>query len=216
MPGQPKYGMGRRGGTTLDLTLPSYAYDEQGNATTEHNVCKVRRADPQALIAVGILDDFDSLTRLTQLKIDEIEQGDNPAKPSEAEQVKALAASKDDLLAGLAMIDKIVEYIVVEPKVVRPVRRDDYGVPLKVTAEVDGKPVEREIPLLPIERDPEVLYTDDVDLEDRMFILSYAMDGSKDLESFRAGHEALVATVANGQELPLSTVITPGDRIASD
>lgn len=196
MPGQPKYGMGRKGSVTTDLTLPSM------NDDGEHNVCKVRRADPQALIAAGILDDFDSLTRLVQLKINEIE-GDGAPKRSDAETVAAIAASKDDLMAGLALVDKIVEYIVVEPRVVRPVARDTLGQPLKVA---DPNGVLREIPLRPDEREEDVLYTDDVDMEDRMFILSYSMDGGKDLESFRAGTAELVASVVDVGEVPVSAL----------
>ena len=43
------------------------------------------------------------------------------------------------------------------------------------------------------ERDPDVLYIDDVDYEDRLFIFQWAMGGSADLEQFR---QNLVTTEA--------------------
>lgn len=201
MPGKKKYGMGRKGSSIVELTLPSFELDDEGEPTTKHNVCRVRKPDPQALIAAGVLDEFDSLTRLTNLKIEEIAQGGDASPEgrlaAEASAARTIASSKDDLVAGMDLIDKIVEYIVVEPKVLRPVQRDQYGVPIAR----DGKPV----PLKPDERDPDQLYTDDVELEDRMFILSYAVDGGKDLESFRGGSQAILAAMEDGAGLQSAT-----------
>lgn len=198
MPGTSKYSLGKRGGGSkpVEIQLPSYVMDEHGQPTGEHNVALVRVPDPMALIGMGILDSVDSLTRLVGLKIDEIEASGKPS--SQAATIKKLSESKDDLMAGVDLIDKVVEWMVVEPKCIRPVVRDEAGQPVKV----DGK----EVRLADEARDPDQLYTDEVDLEDRMFILNYAVGGSRDLDSFREGTQAVMDAVAASEALPLPTL----------
>jgi hypothetical protein len=50
-----------------------------------------------------------------------------------------------------------------------------------------------------IERDPDVLYVDDVDLEDKMFIFSWCVGGTTDLEQFRKQYEKSMADVPDGE-----------------
>lgn len=188
------YSMGRKS-QTVELTLPSV--DDDG----DHNKCRVRVPDPQALIRLGILDRYDSLSRLVGLKIDELEQkGKAPKalKQASPEQVQALAANMGDILAGVELIDRIVEYMVIEPKVLRPVLRDEFNKPIVF----EGKEVE----LPPSERDEDQMYTDEVALEDKLFILQFAVGGDQDLDAFRAGTAALMVPVADGEGLPLQTI----------
>lgn len=186
-----KYSMGKKS-QTVELTLPSV--DDGG----EHNVCRVRVPDPQALIRLGILDRYDSLSRLVGLKIEELEQKGKAPKQASAEQVQALAANMGDILAGVELIDRIVEYMVIEPKVLRPVLRDEFGKPKLVG--------HQEVELLPSERDEDQIYTDEVALEDKLFILQFAVGGDQDLDAFRTGTAALMVPVADGEGLPLQTV----------
>lgn len=64
------------------------------------------------------------------------------------------------LKAAMDLIDKVVVHCVVDPDVQFP--------------PTDGSP-----------RDPEVTYVDDVDPEDKMFILQWVLGGTHDWEAFR-------------------------------
>lgn len=46
------------------------------------------------------------------------------------------------------------------------------------------------------DRDPDLLYVDEVDMEDKAFIMNYAMGGSRDLERFRNQHDAAMAAIS--------------------
>jgi hypothetical protein len=86
-----------------------------------------------------------------------------------------------------SMIDKVVEYMVVQPTIVRPI----------VRILVEGKDGEfTERAMLPEERDQTAIYTDSIELQDRMFLFQYAIGGGDDLESFRAKFSAGLGTLA--------------------
>lgn len=183
------YSLGKARGNTMELTLPSL--NEEG----EHNVCKVRKPDPTLLISAGLLDDFDSLTALVATKIQDIE-GKRRMDP---EGLKELAGQKSKLLLGLEIMDRLLEVVVVAPRVVWPARRNEAG---EVIRDADGL-----AEIIPeAERRDDTLYTDDVDLEDRMFILQFAVGGVKDFEQFRHEHQEFVGGMAAGGALPLSAI----------
>lgn len=187
------YSLGRKGsakGKTTDLTLPSFKLDEEGNETAEHNVCRARVLDPVAMLNAGLLDGFDDLTAIAAQKMTEVD-GRTVATP---EAVEAVMADPRKLMAGLEMVDRLVEAVVVEPKVVWPVHRDEDGNPKKNR---DGS----WMMLGPDERDDDVLYTDDVDLEDRMYILTWAVGGIKDVAQFRGEYKGLLESVEDGSSL---------------
>lgn len=167
------YTLGKSKKKGIDLELPS------------GETCLVRRPGPQTLIAAGVLDSFDSLTALVGAKLNEI---DGKTEVS-ASALQTLAGQQANINAALGMVDKVVEFVVLEPKVLRPIRRDD----------VTGQPFldsqGKEVPLSDQERDEKRLYTDDVDLADRMFILQFSVGGSADLERFRDETASLVGSV---------------------
>lgn len=81
----------------------------------------------------------------------------------------------EKLVQILQLVDNILVYCVVEPPV-------------------------STVPEGGVTRDPEQLYADEVDMEDKMFIFQFAVGGTKDLETFReqstAGVESLSAKSA--------------------
>lgn len=158
----------------VELELPSV------NDNGEHNVCLVRRPGPQGLVKMGVLDSLDSLTSLVAAKITGIEKGSDTAGSGlpDKETMKALSQNKQQLAEALDLIDRIVTHVVVEPKV------------LPVPAEGE-------------ERDEDALYIDEVDLEDRVFIMDFAVGGSSDWNSFRQRSAANVASVEASPSVPL-------------
>jgi hypothetical protein len=51
------------------------------------------------------------------------------------------------------------------------------------------------------DRDPELLYVDEVDEDDKNFIMSWAFGGTSDLEKFREAKDKLVERLSAGKAL---------------
>jgi len=148
----------------IDLTVPS------------GQVCQVRQPGVENLIAAGMLDNADTLMALVNQKVEKA-KGKSPVKKA-ADPSELLKQDPAKLTVLFSMIDKIVEYMVVQPRVVRPIVR------LEEIPEKPGTFAER--PMMPEERDQDTIYTDSIDLGDRMFLFQYAIGGGDDLDSFRA------------------------------
>jgi hypothetical protein len=158
---------------------------EWKKATTGHelplpsgNVCLVKRIGMEKLLESGIIPDSLSKIVMEQIQRAQIGPQDHKKKDQGLDDA-ALAKMLGDpnaLANMMSSFDKVTAECVISPKVLwhrRPVRGDD-GLP---TDEVEDIPDD--------ERDPDVLYTDDVDQDDKMFIFNYVVGGTKDLEQFR-------------------------------
>jgi len=88
-------------------------------------------------------------------------------------EIKLDDINEDQLEAMLDLFDAITCYCVIEPKV------------LPVPAEGE-------------ERDPEALYVDEVDFEDKQFIFQWAVGGTRDLEQFRKEQSNAVERLRGG------------------
>lgn len=136
-------------------------------------MCLVTRPGVQGLIKMGVLDSLDSLTALVQKE--HIDTND-PKKMQQA--VSALVQRPQDLLEGMKIIDKVVCHTVVEPKVFMPPESEE-------------------------DRDPDAIYADDVDQDDKMFIFQYVVGGTSDIATFREESAKLVGSVPTIQDVPL-------------
>lgn len=169
--GQGKYG------SVTDLTLPS------------GETCSARRPGVQGLIAAGLLDNFDQLTALVQTE--HIEKHSNrPVAAREqltdAERVQAglaLIKDQDKLHAGFMLIDKLVAFIVTEPRV-----WIDYQ-----TKDEDDEAFQRRLELAEASG---AIGVRDIDLNDKVYLVNWAVGGSSDLESFRQGLQSGMAPMA--------------------
>lgn len=160
-----QYGQGWGGELLIDLPVPSGV------------LCQVRRPGIPGLIKAGLLDSLDALTGIVQTDhVERVKEGKDPHVT--AEQMKALSKDKAQLLKALDLTDKVVEYVVTQPKLVRPVVRDERGVPVLTG---DGE----ETPLPDADRVLGTIYTDSVSLEDKMYIFQFVVGGVTDLETFR-------------------------------
>jgi hypothetical protein len=171
----------------IDLELPSFDEDDQPN------VVLVRRPGVAGLVKAGILDSLDSLTGIVQTEhIDRVARAERGKTTITAEDVKDLASNKEQLLRAMELADRVVEYVVVEPHVLRPVVRDERGKPVVekharlADAEHPSEWIEeREIPLPDDQRVEGQIYLDVVDLMDKMYIFQFVVGGVSDLERFR-------------------------------
>jgi hypothetical protein len=96
--------------------------------------------------------------------------------------------SNEEIEAMLRVMDRVSAYCFVEPALhwhERPVKN------------ANGQDDVEEIPLA--ERDPELLYTDEVDLVDKQFVFQYAVGGTSDLDQFRESTSTLVEAIQPGE-----------------
>lgn len=180
----------RTGG--IELELPS------------GNVCKVKRPGMQKLLEANMLPD--SLTPIAMEHIRAAESGGRPTKGKdsdlEAEIMDRVMSDPAQMTEIFRSFDKAVAMCVVEPKVqlhFRDVRNPD-GTPRK---DADGVPEIEEIP--EDERDEDVLYTDEIDEDDKQFIFQFVVGGSSDLDRFRKEQAAAVEGARAGEDVPGST-----------
>lgn len=168
---KPTYGLGLAN-KPMELDLPS------------GNTCLAVRPGAQGLIKAGLLDSLDQLTSLVQAE--HIDSKD--PKKAIQEGVNALAMDHQKILEGMEILDRAVAFVVREPKL----HLDEPEID-KATGEpkVDAKGFPVYAP-----RDPEKLYADETDLEDRMFIFQWCVGGTSDLKTFRAQSEDLMGNIS--------------------
>lgn len=168
-----------------DLPLPS------------GNVCRVRRPGLDAMIADGLL--ADSLMSIITAAIDNGKGKSRPkVKSIDDADLVAIMSDRDKWTAMMDSTDRAVAYVVVEPKCLyhKRERTRPMGEDGKLVGEVIWDVIPEE------DRDPDAIYTDDVDIEDKMFIFNFACGASSELERFRPEHAGRVAELLDGAEVP--------------
>jgi hypothetical protein len=105
----------------------------------------------------------------------------------------------------LMAMDRCVAYCLVSPETAwhRRVVYEDGGSAGRPVVKLDdqGREVTEEIP--EDERDEDILYTDELDQDDKNFVFQYAVGGSPDLARFRAATASALAAVEAGGKLGL-------------
>lgn len=169
-----------------DLPLPS------------GNVALVRQLEPTAFLNSGMIPD--PLTSLIRKAI-HTKQGLNP------KDLEKIADDPKQLSAALELFDRVLSYCVVEPHVEMPPTCD-----VDVNGEPCGQYANTDIHQKPASsghhayhegpRDPDVLYADQVVMDDKVFIFQWVLGGTHDLAKFRAELTRGVESVSDGQAVP--------------
>lgn len=148
-------------------------------------LCQVRLPGVQQLIAAGVIDSADTLTTLVDEKHIKRVQGKTSGRAPQKEiNTQSLMRDPENLKKLFTVIDKVCIHMVVQPTVKSALRE----------VEQDGK---TDIQVIPVtEREENVVYTDQIDMLDKMFIFQYAVGGGTDLDSFREQFQQAVGSVA--------------------
>lgn len=153
--------------------------------------CEAERKGLRGLVEAGVLGESDTLTSLVDSKhIRRVRGGKGP--DGDEIDIQSLMSDPDSLGKVLMIVDRAIPVIVLNPKVV-----------MHFTDQPDGTTVR--IP--ENERDESSVYTDQIALEDKMFLFNWAVGGSPDLERFHVESGGSVATVAD-----VSSVSRPAKR----
>jgi hypothetical protein len=172
--------------------------DGQDLALPSGNVARVRNISPEAFFASGFMPD--SLTNLVRESINK-KAGVPPSK------IKAIAEDPKKILEAMETFNRVLVYCVIEPAIETvPGCADTYGSEGEETE--CGKPQSDDIHHKDVvgkhrfkmaRRDPDILYADEVDLNDKLFIFQWALGGVSNLEQFRDEQRALVESASDGK-----------------
>lgn len=99
-------------------------------------------------------------------------------KGEEQVDSESLMNDPEQIAKVIGVADRIVQYIVVKP-----------ALALAPADDADRK--------------PDVLYVDAVDLDDRLFLMNYAVGGTRSAEQFRDERSAVVGSMGDGVEVQL-------------
>lgn len=151
------------------------------------NVCLVRKPDGlKAFMVDGRIPN--SLMPLVEEALD--------TKTSNELDMKAILNDPNKMADLMSMVDQIAINVVVEPKIHR--------VPMVTDPDpMTGATTPREGP-----RDPDALYVDEVDMEDKLHVMGWAFAGVNDMGQFRQATAANVASLADGEGPTDNPIVT--------
>jgi hypothetical protein len=147
-------------------------------------MCLVRRPGLEGLIKAGIVSNFDALTKIIGDQAERLKTGKEPK--SDEEVMNDVMASPERLAEMMRVIDKIVIYVVVKPEI-------------------------QSAPNDPTRRDPRVIYADVIDLDDKLFLMNFALGGVRDLSTFRQQYDTALGNVGGQPEAGNSAEPVGGD-----
>lgn len=175
-----KYSLGVRTNDGLhDVDLPS-----------GHTV-QARRPGVQGLIAAGLLDNFDELTAIVQVEHIEPQtpkgrsaSATPKVTPDQAQSAaEVLLKDKEKLATAFHLMDRLAAFVIVQP----PVWVDYQG-----KDEPDGEWEARQAKAA----EDGAYAVREIDIEDKTFLLNWAVGGSSDLAAFRQGTNELMGNLA--------------------
>lgn len=177
------------------------------------NQCLAQFLQPEAFISGGFIPD-----KLTDM----VTKAINTKKGLPPSALKEMTKDPKQISDAMYMMDKVLCYVVVQPTVLmpptcgmEPASKRGSGVKCgkyfdvpehRDTANVDYHTY------LEDARDPDVLYADEVDLEDKVFVFQWAVGGVADVESFREGYQATLESVSAGKAVEGKTKRTSRNK----
>lgn len=145
------------------------------------NTCLCRPIGAEAFLTHGLIPN--QLLPIVQDTVEQAIKGVPRDAEAEDKRLREMATDPNSVSSVLEMANTVTVFCVLEPKV-EPV--PELG--------PDGEEVAR---------DPEKLYVDRVDVEDKLFIMQFALGGTRDLERFRLElADAVAATSAQPSSEP--------------
>lgn len=178
---------GRKQLSGQDLLLPS------------GNTALVRQMSPTAFLDAGFMPD--PLSNIVRTAIN-TKQGLPP------KVVNDLANDPKKLGAAMLTFDRVLTFVVMEPTILMPPTCD--VVIDEESGKVCGTYINDKVHQWGEDpnnfhtyhegpRDPETLYADEVDLQDKIFVFQWALGGTHDLEKFREQQRISMESLQDGQ-----------------
>lgn len=154
--------------------------------------CLAKRTGLEGLMYSGQLLKLDSLTSMVDKKHVRRVRGGKGVEDADEIDAKSLMGDPNAIKTIIRLADALLPEILVEPRVAIHYTIND----------------EDEEEVIPTEdREPGMVYTDQIDYIDKMFLMNYGMAGTRDAERFRGESGALV-----GHVLPSEAMARPAQR----
>jgi hypothetical protein len=160
------------------------------------NTALVRNISPQAFLASGIIPN--PLMNIIRKAINEAE-GLPPGK------LKKMMGDDTMLVASLELFDRMLCYVLVDPPAKMPPTCRHCGEYSKPNDQHNDSSHENYHRYVEADRDPNVLYADIVEMDDKVFIAQWCLGGTSDLEQFRQQSEDGLASVLGREDVPVSS-----------
>lgn len=153
------------------------------------NTVKVRRIAPEAFLEGGMIPD--ALAGMVQKAI-------SSKKGLPPKAVEEMAKDPKQISAALEVFDRALVFCVVEPAVEMALGCKQCEGSYTAVQHIDRRNAEFHRYMEP-ERDGDVLYADDVSLEDKQFIFQWAVGGVQDIAKFRGQLADAVESAQHGE-----------------
>jgi len=154
------------------------------------NVAKVTRPGLEMLISGGVMPD--SLLQIAQGAVEKGAGKRAKIQHLDDDKARDIAENPELWSEMIDSVDQIVSHVFVDPKV-------KYAKQKTTEKRPNGKTIVTLIPLE--ERDPNYLYTDELELDDKFFVFSFISGDSADLKSFRDKLRGNVESISDGSEV---------------
>lgn len=166
-------------GTTVFLTTPS------------GQTCHATRMGLPGIVKAGVLGEADSLTAFVDKKHIKRVRGGKGVEDHDEINMESLMNDPDQLGKIVMLVDRVLPLVVQEPKVYLHFtdEKDDAGKDITVRVPDD-------------QRETDGVYTDQIGLEDKMYLFNWTVGGTADAERFSGQTGAVVAAVEHGQGVP--------------
>lgn len=150
---------------------------EEEVTTPLGQTCRAKRMSIEAMIAAGLLAEADAITAMVSKHIKKVRPGGKKPKktddPGDSIDVPSLMKDPKAVTEMITMLDRLIPHIVVSP-VVR----------LHYTEQTVGKTtVTKTIPVE--DREEGIVYTDQIGLEDKMWLFDWSAGGLNSMLAFR-------------------------------
>jgi hypothetical protein len=176
-------------GTSVFLELPST------------QTCRAKVVGMQGVLEAGVMGEADSLTAFVGREyVRKVRGGKGIPDREEIDPVELMKNPKT-LQKIIKMVDGLMPHVIVDPRVMCHYEVINLGKEDEDT---------RMIP--PGERKSGVIYTDQIPLEDKMFIFNFALSGVKEVETFRQESARVMGDLADGEGVPDSSQRVDGNR----
>lgn len=173
-------------GTTVHLTTPS------------GQTCHATRLGLPGIVKAGVLGEADSLTAFVDKKHIKRVRGGKGVEDHDEINMESIMNDPDQLGKIVMLVDRVLPLVVQDPKIY-----------LHFTDEKDdaGKDVTVRVP--DDKRETDGVYTDQIGLEDKMYLFNWTVGGTGDAERFSGEASSVVAAVEHGQGVSRGAKRTP-------
>lgn len=166
-------------GTEAELTLPS------------GQTCRGKKMSIEAMLAAGLLTEADAITAMVSKHVSKVQgkgkkakgRGETPAEP--AVDVRSLMKDPRAITELITMLDKILPHVVVSPPVALHYIETTVG-QTTVTKVIPEQSLDDQLDRIAMREDrPGLIFTDQIGLEDKMFLFDWAAGGLGTMLAFR-------------------------------